>query len=72
MEDSITITDNRSGESFEIPIVDGGMFLYLVYEKIRGVPPSVGFQNAAMLVGFVLILTAFVVTFFNDIGRLIG
>ena len=25
MEDSITITDNRSGESFEIPIVDGGM-----------------------------------------------
>lgn len=55
-----------------LPIVDGGMFLYLVYEKIRGVPPSVGFQNAAMLVGFVLILTAFVVTFFNDIGRLIG
>jgi regulator of sigma E protease len=55
-----------------LPIVDGGMFLYLVYEKVRGVPPSVGFQNAAMLVGFILILTAFVVTFFNDIGRLIG
>ena len=55
-----------------LPIVDGGMFLYLVYEKVRGVPPSVGFQNAAMLLGFVLILTAVVVTFFNDIGRLIG
>ena len=25
MEESITITDNRSGESFEIPIIDGGV-----------------------------------------------
>jgi regulator of sigma E protease len=55
-----------------LPIVDGGMFLFLVYEKIRGAPPSVGFQNAAMLLGFMLILTAFVVTFYNDIGRLVG
>jgi len=25
LEESITITDNRSGESFTIPIVDGGV-----------------------------------------------
>ncbi|MDP7029925.1 MAG: site-2 protease family protein [Phycisphaerales bacterium] len=54
-----------------LPIVDGGMFLYLVYEKIRGVPPPIGFQNAAMLLGLMLILTAFVVTFYNDVMRLI-
>ncbi len=55
-----------------LPIVDGGMFLFLIYEKIKGRPPSVGFQNAAMMLGLLLIGTAFVVTFFNDIARLIG
>ncbi len=54
-----------------LPIVDGGMFLYLVYEKIRGEPPPVAFQNAAMLLGLMLILTAFVVTFYNDVMRLL-
>ncbi|MDP6987359.1 MAG: site-2 protease family protein [Phycisphaerales bacterium] len=55
-----------------LPIVDGGMFLFLVYEKIKGRPPSVGFQNAAMMLGLLLIGAAFVVTFYNDIARLIG
>ena len=55
-----------------LPIVDGGLFLYLVYEKIKGRPPSVGFQNGAALIGLMLIATAFVVTFYNDILRLIG
>jgi regulator of sigma E protease len=55
-----------------LPIVDGGLFLFLVYEKIRGRPPSIAFQNAAALVGLVLIGTLFVVTFFNDVLRLTG
>ncbi|MCP4758264.1 MAG: hypothetical protein GY894_09250 [Planctomycetes bacterium] len=55
-----------------LPIVDGGMFLYLVYEKFTGHPPPVGFQNAAMLLGLLFIGTAFFVTFYNDIARLIG
>jgi len=55
-----------------LPIVDGGMFLYLVYEKLRGQPPPAAFQNAAMLVGLLLIGTAFFVTFYNDLVRLIG
>jgi regulator of sigma E protease len=55
-----------------LPIVDGGMFLFLIYEKIKGRPPSAGFQNAAMMLGLLLIGTAFVVTFYNDIARLLG
>ncbi len=55
-----------------LPIVDGGMFLFLIYEKIKGRPPSVGFQNASMMFGLLLIGTAFVVTFYNDIARLLG
>tara|TARA_Y100000589_G_scaffold292167_1_gene296150 strand:- start:19760 stop:21880 length:2121 start_codon:yes stop_codon:yes gene_type:complete len=55
-----------------LPIVDGGLFLYLVYEAVKGKPPSVGFQNGAALFGLLLIATAFVVTFYNDIARIIG
>ena len=55
-----------------LPIVDGGLFLFLVYEKIRGRPPSIAFQNAAALLGLALIGTLFVVTFFNDVMRLTG
>ena len=55
-----------------LPIVDGGLFLYLVYEKFRGRPPSIAFQNAAAVLGLALIGMAFVVTFYNDIMRLVG
>lgn len=55
-----------------LPIVDGGLFLYLVYEKVRGRPPSLAFQNAATLVGLCLIGTLFLVTFYNDVMRLVG
>jgi regulator of sigma E protease len=54
-----------------LPIVDGGLFLFLVYEKIKGRPPSVRFQNAATVVGLCLIGTVFLVTFYNDIMRLL-
>jgi regulator of sigma E protease len=53
-----------------IPIVDGGLFLFLVYEKLKGRPPSIAFQNAATLVGLCLIGTLFIVTFYNDVLRL--
>ena len=54
-----------------LPIVDGGLFLYLIYEKLMGKPPSIAFQNAAALFGLGLIGMLFVVTFYNDIMRLI-
>lgn len=53
-----------------LPIVDGGLFLYLVYEKFKGRPPSIAFQNTAALVGLVLLGTVFIVTFYNDVMRL--
>jgi regulator of sigma E protease len=55
-----------------LPIVDGGLFLFLLYEKITKRPPSIAFQNAATLVGLVLIGSLFVVTFYNDMMRLAG
>ena len=55
-----------------LPIVDGGLMLYLIYEKFKGRPPSIAFQNAAALFGLMLIGTLFVVTFYNDMLRLIS
>lgn len=55
-----------------IPIVDGGLFVFLLYEKIKGNPPSIAFQNGATLLGLVLIGALFLVTFYNDIMRLAG
>jgi regulator of sigma E protease len=55
-----------------LPIVDGGLFLYLVYEALRGRPPSERFQNAATMAGLLLIGGLFVVTFYNDVMRLVG
>ncbi|MFM8698535.1 MAG: site-2 protease family protein, partial [Phycisphaerales bacterium] len=55
-----------------LPIVDGGLFLYLVYEKLTGKAPSVAFQNAATTVGLVLLGSVFLLTFYNDVARLVG
>ncbi len=55
-----------------LPIVDGGLFLFLLYEKFRGRPPSVAFQNAATLAGLMLLGGLFIVTFYNDLMRLLG
>ncbi len=55
-----------------IPIVDGGLFLFLVYEKLKGRPPSLAFQNAAAIVGIALIATVFLVVTWNDLVRLVG
>jgi regulator of sigma E protease len=55
-----------------LPIVDGGLFLYLLYERITGKPPSVAFQNAAILVGLCLLGGIFLLTFYQDVMRLVG
>jgi len=55
-----------------IPIADGGLFLFLMYEKLRGRPPSIAFQNAAALAGIALVVGLFLVTFYNDLARLVG
>ncbi|MCK4872995.1 MAG: site-2 protease family protein [Phycisphaerales bacterium] len=55
-----------------IPIVDGGQFVFLVIEKLKGSPVSVGIQNAATLVGLVLIGAVVLITFYNDMANLLS
>jgi regulator of sigma E protease len=55
-----------------IPIADGGLFVFLMYEKFRGRPPSIAFQNAAALAGIALVAGLFLLTFYNDLARIFG
>ena len=55
-----------------LPIVDGGQFLMLVYEWIRGKPVPILFQNLTTMAGLVLIGTVFLYVTFNDVKALLG
>lgn len=55
-----------------LPIVDGGQFLFILWEQLRGQPPPIAVQNFATFVGLALIGTMFVVVTFNDIRNLLG
>ena len=55
-----------------LPIVDGGQFLLLLYEQIRGKPVPIPVQNAVMTAGLLLIVSVFLVVTFNDIRALLG
>lgn len=55
-----------------LPIVDGGQFLFLCYEAIRGKPAPVGVQNFTALAGMLLIGAMFLIVTFNDVLRLFG
>jgi len=55
-----------------LPIVDGGLFLMLVYEGVfkKPVPPAV--QNGLTLVGLVIIAAVFLFVTTNDVLNLFG
>ncbi|MSR18413.1 MAG: hypothetical protein EXS00_04465 [Phycisphaerales bacterium] len=55
-----------------LPVVDGGHMLFLCYEKLSGKAPSAAFQNIATMAGIALLGGVFLITFYNDIARLIG
>jgi regulator of sigma E protease len=55
-----------------LPIVDGGLFIFLVYEKLKGRPPSPAFQNASTILGLVLIGAVLLVVTWNDVVRLLS
>jgi len=55
-----------------LPIVDGGQFLMIVWEQVRGRPMPIPVQNAITLAGLVLIGTLFVIVTFNDVRGLLG
>jgi regulator of sigma E protease len=51
-----------------LPIVDGGLFLLLILEKIRGKPLSLKLQAAIQVVGIVLLAGMFLFVTWNDLG----
>lgn len=53
-----------------IPIVDGGLFLFLIIEKIQGRPLSAKTQSIAQVVGLALILSVFLLVTYQDITRM--
>jgi regulator of sigma E protease len=55
-----------------LPIVDGGQFLMLCYEGIRGRPVPIVFQNVATMAGLLFIGAMFLYVTFNDIKTIFG
>ena len=55
-----------------LPIVDGGQFLFLVYEAIKGRPVPMRVQEIATVAGLCLIGVMFLVVTFNDVRNLLG
>ncbi|MBB6428223.1 site-2 protease family protein [Algisphaera agarilytica] len=54
-----------------IPIVDGGLMVFLMIEKIKGSPASPKVQTAVALVGLVGLACVFLYVTFNDISRIV-
>lgn len=55
-----------------LPIADGGQFILLLYEQIRGRPLAAPLQNAISAAGLVLFVSLFLIITFNDVARLFG
>ncbi len=55
-----------------IPIVDGGLFTFLLIEKIKGKPLSPRAQSIAQVIGMALILGVFLLVTYQDIARMMG
>lgn len=55
-----------------LPIVDGGLFVFLLWEGITGRPVSPNVQAATAMLGLLLIGALFLLVTFNDITNLIG
>lgn len=54
-----------------IPALDGGRFLFLIIEAIKGKPLNRNREGIVNLAGFVLLMILMVVVFFNDIFNII-
>ncbi|ATX82339.1 regulator of sigma E protease [Mariprofundus ferrinatatus] len=53
-----------------IPILDGGLLVYLGLEKLRGRQLSPRFMEITQVIGLALIVTLMVFAFYNDLSRL--
>ena len=54
-----------------IPIVDGGLFTFLIIEKLQGRPLSARTQAVAQVVGLALIASVFLFVTYQDILRML-
>ena len=52
-----------------IPLLDGGHMVFLIYEKIRGKPPSENVRAIATYIGLAMLLSLMVYVFYLDIKR---
>lgn len=55
-----------------LPIVDGGLMIFLLIEKIKGSPVSLRVQIATQMIGLFLIIGAFIFVTYQDAVRLWG
>ncbi|MEM1446569.1 MAG: site-2 protease family protein [Planctomycetota bacterium] len=53
-----------------LPIVDGGLMVFLIIEKLRGKPAGPAIQSVTMILGLVLIAGVFLVVTYHDLARL--
>ncbi len=56
---------------FPIPVLDGGVILFLLFELVLGKPLNIRKREFAMKVGLSFLLLLMVVVFYNDILRLL-
>jgi regulator of sigma E protease len=54
-----------------LPMLDGGQFLFILVEKLKGSPISLKLKATLMNLSFLLILTLFIFVVINDIARII-
>lgn len=54
-----------------IPVLDGGHVVFLIVEKIKGSPMTIGQRTAALKIGLVFLLLVIVMVTYNDIMRFI-
>lgn len=55
-----------------IPVVDGGLMLFLIIEKIKGSPLSIKTQMISTIVGLAVIVLCFLFVTIQDVSRLFG
>lgn len=55
-----------------IPVLDGGHFVFLLYEAVTRREPSVKVRSVLQQIGFALLITLFVLVTFNDLLRAFG
>ncbi len=55
-----------------LPIVDGGLMVFLIIEKIKGSPVSLRVQVATQMIGIFLLMGTFLFVTYNDAMRIWG